>query len=131
LMPEAAVLATWPWFPMLTDAAGGGWSTWMPVCAGATRGEAQFHGGVMTGVWFTSGATTDAGISIGSSLNDLRPGYGASLDVSFGSSAYYVYASGPPPVATLGFEMHGETVTAIGFGGRQDIGRSHDLSIWC
>jgi hypothetical protein len=130
IMPENEVFAVWPWFPQLTDAAGSGWVSWMPVCAGATRGYAQFHSGDLTSVWFSSGASTDAGIAIGSTLDDLRAAYGTDLQ---GPEAgdYYVAAKGPPPVATLGFQLAGATVTAIGFGGRQEIGAPLVSQIWC
>lgn len=130
VMPENDVFAAWPWFPQLTDAAGSGWDSWMPVCAGATRGYAQFHSRDLTSVWFTSGASTDAGISIGSTLDDLRAAYGADLQAP-GGSTYYVSAQTSPPVATLGFHIHGATVTAIGFGARQEISSPLGGQIWC
>jgi len=130
VMPEHELFAVWPWFPQLTDAAGSGWDSWMPVCAGATRGYVQFNSNDLTSVWFSSGASTDAGISIGSTLDDLRAAYGIDLQGPEGRD-YYVSAPGPPPVATLGFEVGDGTVTAIGFGGRQGIGAPLSEQIYC
>jgi hypothetical protein len=131
VMPERELLAAWPWFPLLTDQAGSGWHQWMPICAGATRGRLEIKGGALGGVWLSSGASTDAGISIGSTLDDLRRAYGADLDDSSGGSHYFVYAPGPPPVATLGFRVDRGIVKAIGFGGRQGIGGPPGSSVWC
>jgi len=129
VMPQQELFAVWPWFPQLTDGAGSGWYSWMPVCAGATRGYAEFHSGSLTSVSFSSGASTDAGISIGSTLDELRAAYGVSLQESSGT--YYVSAQGPPPIATLGFQVEGATVTLIGFGGRQGVDASFPGQIWC
>lgn len=129
VMPENEVFALWPWFPQLRDAAVSGWVTWMPVCAGTTRGYAEFHGPYLTSVWFSSGASTDAGISIGSTLDDLRAAYGTDLQGSDGG--YFVSAQGPPPVATLGFRVAGATVIAIGFGGRDGVSGGSGGQIWC
>jgi hypothetical protein len=130
VMPIPHVLATWPWFPLLTDSAGSGWDSWMPVCAGATHGMVSFGGGALAGVWFSSGAFTDNGISIGSSLADLQNAYGSDLQ-ALNSASYFVYAGGPPPVATLGFRVGRGVVTALGFGGRQGIGGTGVPDIWC
>jgi hypothetical protein len=130
VMPIPHVLTTWPWFPLLTDSAGSGWDSWMPVCAGATHGMVSFGGGALAGVWFSSGASTDNGISVGSSLTDLQNAYGSDLQ-ALNSASYFVYAGGPPPVATLGFRVGRGVVTALGFGGRQGIGGTGVPDIWC
>jgi hypothetical protein len=56
----------------------------------------QFHSGDLKGVWFSSGASTDAGIAIGSTPDDLRAAYGTDLQGPEGGD-YYVAAKGPPP----------------------------------
>jgi len=130
VMRVPQVLAAWPWFPLITDSAGSGWDSWMPVCAGRTRGLVSFGGGALGGVWFSSGASTDTGIRIGSSLADLQASYGTDLQSS-DPTLYFVYAAGPPPVATLGFHVDSGIVTALGFGGRQSIGGGAPPRIWC
>jgi hypothetical protein len=132
VMPEDNVFATWPWFPSLTEPGGSGWDQWMPVCAGRTRGILMFGGGAFANVWFSSGAQTDAGISIGSTIDELRRAYGADLQPQtyLRKGYYHVHAPGPPPVAALGFFVRNSTVTAIGFGGRQSVDQTYGTP-WC
>ena len=130
VMPVNDVLAAWPWFPFLTEALGSGWGSWMPVCAGAVRGSLEFGGGALARLWLYAGASTDTGITIGSTIDDLRQTYGATLTEEPGGDDY-VYAPGPPPVATLGFRVEDGTVTAIGFGGAQAIGSADRSTSFC
>lgn len=129
VMPENQVLAMWPWFPFITESAGSGWDSWMPVCAGATRGTVQFGGGALASVWLTSGVSTDTGITIGSTVDALQSAYGSALQTEVGD--YVVYAEERPPVATLEFVVRQGIVTAIGFGGRQSIGSPLGDTVWC
>ena len=130
VMPVNDVLSAWPWFPYLTEALGSGSGSWMPVCAGAVRGSLEFGGGALARLWLYAGASTDTGITIGSTIDELRQTYGATLDQEPGGD-YYVHAPGPPPVATLGFRVAHGTVTAIGFGGAQAIGSADGSSAYC
>jgi hypothetical protein len=130
-MPQPQVLATWPWFPSLTDGDATGSDSWMPVCAGTTRGAVTFGGFALASMFFNSGASTDTGITIGSTLEELKASYGADL-TAIGPTEYEVYARGGPPTATLGFDVKNGVVTAIGFGGRQSIHRGYVVPrIWC
>jgi hypothetical protein len=124
VLPQDEVAAVWPWFPILTEASGSGSDSYMPICAGAVRGSLEFGGGALARLWLYAGASTDTGITIGSTIDDLRQTYGTTL-IADPDGFYYVHAPGPPPIATLGFHVDDGVVTEIGFGGAQAIGGAY------
>ena len=98
----------------------------LPICSGGMRGIATFYRQYgplkLYGVWFWSGAKTDRGVGIGSTLDQLRGAYGQHLNPDSHLPGFEVLGrpqNGRRPA--IAFRLAAGKVFSLGFGWRRAL----------
>jgi hypothetical protein len=119
--------------PAVVQNGGSQGSAYVPICVGRVHGVASLSGPTGLGPvdklfafdWavFTAGIYTDAGITIGSTADELGKAYGRRLG---GTEFERRIISAKAPRTTIVFSIKDHRVTAIGFGRRGAV----DVNNW-